>query len=170
MKNLALLQSQMKQRIERRHHHEEATKDGIRVLGRPRQRTLAKSRRNACGGVRVCGKPENPRSLRADTPSGSEKHREHLCNRKDLISATTVVEQEFISNIPIGKRVPPEGEPWTYYLFAVLVTKHRAKHGEREIRTKYVHILTAPTQEAVDDLLLEFVTRPNVTCPGLIGV
>lgn len=52
-------------------------------------------------------------------------------------------------------------------MFCLLVTKHQGKHGIREIRIKYVHVLEASTQEAIDDALLDFLTSPDVECVGI---
>jgi hypothetical protein len=104
---------------------------------------------------------------RAKVRWGSEKYRQHLLERKDCLSAKTIIDDEFISNVPVGQSMPPTGEPWTYYVFALLVTRHAGKRGVREIGTKYLHAISGATQEEVDERLLDLLTTSGVECAGL---
>ena len=63
-----------------------------------------------------------------------------------------------MTNIPTDSEEPPQGEPWTYYLFAHLVIVR-----QREIiRYRYIEVCQGGTYEAVAESLLELVTRPGV--------
>ena len=107
---------------------------------------------------------------RAKAHWGSEKYRQQLVERKDCLSAKTILDGEFISNVPIGQSLPPKGKPWTYFVFALLVTRHAGKRGVREINTKYLQAISGATQEEVDDQLLDLLTTPGVECSGLRGL
>jgi hypothetical protein len=104
---------------------------------------------------------------RAQAYWGGEKYRQQLLERKDCLSAKTIIDDEFISNVPIGQSLPPKGKPWTYFVFALLVTRHAGKRGVREINTKYLQAISGTTQEEVDDQLLDLLTTPGVECSGL---
>lgn len=158
-------QSQMKRRLQHG-KTENATENRLHTVGWGRPR-LAQRGRQSRRPARIIERPKDFRSVRAEADSGSEKHRECLLKRKDFISAKTVIDDQFISNIPTGHTKPSRGEPWTYYLFALLITKHQGKHGVHEIHTKYVEILSGPTEEAVTDKLEELITRPGVECSAL---
>jgi hypothetical protein len=161
-KNLAAHQAAMKGRIER----EQTTESVVRVLGR-RARTFSPRRREA---GRLPGFGEQRKtvgSVRAEARSGGEEYRNRLCARKDFLSATTLIEDQFITNVPDGAKEPPIGQPWEYFMFALLITRHRGKRGVREIHTKYVEVLSGPTQHSVDEQLEELLTRPGVECPAM---
>jgi hypothetical protein len=164
--SLVVRQQAMKARSE----HEKATRSALRALGRADARSaMAYGRRISERNARVCRGSKEGRHLRTKTDCNREKHREYLLLRQDFISAETLIEDQFITNIPAGDTKPTRGEPWVYYLFATLVTKHTGKRGDRSIRTRYIHTLQAETRDEVDDLLLELVTRPNVTVVGEHG-
>lgn len=166
MTDLATKQAQMKRRIDKR---EKTAATTLRPMGRERPR-LAERRYHSRCSLRIGKRPENAGSIRTKADSGSEEYRRRLCARKDFLSAHTVIEDEFISNLPTGESSPPEGEPFTYYLFATLVTRHQGKHAVREIATKYIHELHASDQEGIDDALLELVTRPGFSCTATVGI
>jgi len=107
---------------------------------------------------------------RARAHWGCEKYRQQLLERKDCLSAKTMIDDEFISNVPIGQSLPPKGKPWTYYVFALLVTRHAGIRGVREINTKYLQAISGATQEEVDDRLLAWLATPGVECSGLRGL
>ncbi len=165
MSDLEAKQAEMKRRIKRA----KTAKANIRPVGRTRPRLAERRHQSRCS-LRIGERSENIGSIRTEARSGSEEYRRHLCARKDFVSTYTIIEDEFISNIPTGESSPPKGEPFTYYLFATLVTQHQGKHGVREIKTKYIHELHAPDQEGLDDALLELVTRPSFSCTATFGI
>jgi hypothetical protein len=161
MKNLAEAQAKMKARI----NDEKTASNRLPTVGWGRS-GLAERQRRRGRPSRIIERPKDFRSLRTEAHSGGEKYREHLLKRKDFIAAKTIVDQEFLSNIPTGKKQPPKGEPWTYFIFALLVTQHRGKKGVEDIRTKYLEVLSADTRQEVDEKLLELITRPGVELEG----
>jgi hypothetical protein len=160
--NLLARQAKMKARIQR----EKTANNRLHTMGWGQAR-LAQCRRQPRRPARIIERPKNFRSLRSEADSGSETHREHLLKRKDFISAKTIVDDTFLTNIPTGESAPPDGEQWEYYVFALLVTKHAGKRGPHEIHTKYIETLSGPTRDAVEEQLLELVTRPGIKCAGL---
>ena len=83
--------------------------------------------------------------------------REHKPEHFHLIE----VEQEFLTNTPSrGER--PVNLSWEYYLFCRGFK--RTKTGKlSRYPIRFLHCLTAPSEDEVVELLEEFVTRPNVT-------
>jgi hypothetical protein len=63
-----------------------------------------------------------------------------------------------VTNIPAGDSKPPKDEPWIYYMLArLVVTRETATY-----RYKYVEVIKGETRDAVDESLLELITRPGV--------
>jgi hypothetical protein len=133
MTDLAMKQAQMKRRIEKR---EKTAATNLRPMGRGRPRLAERRYRSRCF-TGIGKRPENCGNIRTEAYSGSEEYRRRLCARKDFLSAQPVIKDEFISNLPTGESSPPQGEPFTYYLFATLITQHQGKRAIREIKTKY---------------------------------
>jgi hypothetical protein len=70
------------------------------------------------------------------------------------------VKQEFLTNTPSRGERPPDLE-WSYFLFCEGFRKN--KKGEfKKYGRKFVHELTAATDEEVLTMLEEFVQQPNV--------
>jgi hypothetical protein len=154
-KNLAEAQLKMKRRITR---EKAAAKNTIRPLELRRRRPLADEWRNCRRITRSAVRRENRGSLCSDAASGGEKYRKRLRARQDFISETLEVEDEFITNVPIYESEPPSGEPWTYYMFTTAVIRlQKTTH-----RFVALVVLTGETKEAIDEALLELVTRPGV--------
>jgi len=63
-----------------------------------------------------------------------------------------VIEDGFLTNIPRGRKEPPEGEQWHYYLFG------RRKQG----RKKLMIIFYGRTEKAIDRKFLAFAKKAEV--------
>jgi len=71
------------------------------------------------------------------------------------------LEETYIDTTPrFGKR--PD-MPWEYVLFCKGYRVDPKRKGGRSLPIRFLHELKADTREEIDELLLEFVTRPNVT-------
>jgi hypothetical protein len=160
--NLEAAQSAMKARLQR-----ETAKKSVRPLGRSARRTISSGGRVAGESSRRTLREPRRRSIRARRDGDGKKQREHLCQEKGVISHHIEVDEIFLSNVKTGKQKPPEGEPWEYYLFCNLVIRKTGKRGPIENRVHYVERLEGKSREECDELLLEFVTRPDVICESV---
>lgn len=88
-----------------------------------------------------------------------------LARLRRRVEPTFVVhlEDTFLTNVPMGKRTPPTGEPWTYYLFARIERRWPTAAGiERHDERREVLVVEGATKEEVDAALLALVDRPEV--------
>lgn len=147
--------------MKRRLNHEKVARESLRAVGRPRA-TIPPRRaegrgtdRNSCHSSRI-------RRVQTDWEISRQRLIEHYRNRKDFISSEIVVDADLLTNVNIGARVPPKGEPWIYFLFLTFVSKHQGRRGIAEHKVRYLQELRGHSRREVDDALVEFCDQPGV--------
>jgi hypothetical protein len=154
LQTLPQRQAEMKRR-----NNAKATRQAMRPLGRAGRKPISPQRnnRNCAGGQRSL--PRRVRRVQVDWNVSCKRRIERYRNQKDFLSAKVIVDGDMITNVPVGRKTPPEGKPWIYYLFVTYVGKHR---GGKENRIRYVEEISGKSKRGADKALLKFSEQKGV--------
>lgn len=81
----------------------------------------------------------------------------------EVVATRIELEETFLSNADPRTKKFPEGRKVEYWLFCSTIETRQLKGGLHEYTKRFIHDISAATEDEANERLAEFADRPDVT-------